>query len=76
MNFFKNFPLKRFKIKNDSMAPAIRQRDEVVTISYFFSQPKVGDIIIFRQLVPPFVLCKRIVKIVNSKIWVEGASQR
>ena len=58
------------------MAPAIRQRDEVVTISYFFSQPKVGDIIIFRQLVPPFVLCKRIVKIVNSKIWVEGDNKK
>ena len=72
MNFLKNFPLKRFKIKNDSMVPFLKERDEVLTISYFFFGPKVGDVIVFRQMVPPFILCKRIVKIINSKIWVEG----
>lgn len=54
------------------MLPAYIHRDEVLTFPYFFSQPKIGDVIIFRQVVPPFVLCKRIVKIVNSKMWVEG----
>ena len=63
MNFLHDFPLKRFKIKNDSMVPFLQERDEVLTISYFFSQPKVGDVIVFRQLVPPFILCKRIIKI-------------
>lgn len=58
------------------MSPYLRQRDEVVTISYLFTQPKVGEVVVFRQLVPPFVLCKRIVKIINSKIWVEGDNKK
>jgi len=58
------------------MVPFLQERDEVLTISYFFSQPKAGDVIVFRQLVPPFILCKRIIKIVNDKIWVEGDNKK
>lgn len=58
------------------MVPYLQERDEVLTISYLFSQPKVGDVIVFRQMVPPFVLCKRIIKIINDKIWVEGDNKK
>lgn len=58
------------------MAPAINEKEEVVTFNYFFSKPKVGDIIVFRHVVPPFVLCKRIKKIINDKIWVEGDNKK
>ena len=49
-----------------------QESDEVITFAYLCSKPKVGDVIIFRQLFPPFVFCKRIIKIVKEKIWVEG----
>ena len=76
MNLFNNFPLKRFKIKNDSMLPTIKAREEVITISYILSKPKVGDIIVFKHIVPPFIFCKRIKKIINEEVWVEGENKK
>lgn len=58
------------------MFPAIKEREEVVTLMYLFINPKVGDIIVFRQVVPPFILCKRITRIVKDKIWVEGDNKK
>lgn len=76
MSLLDKFPLQRFKIKNNSMFPAINESEEVLTASYLFCRPKVGDIIVFRQVVPPFVLCKRIKRIVQNKIWVEGDNKK
>lgn len=58
------------------MSPAILEREEVITCPYFFKKPKVGDIIIFRDLVPPFIFCKRIKKVFKDKIWVEGDNKK
>lgn len=58
------------------MMPFLRERDEVLTLSYLFLNPKVGDVIVFRLMVPPFIFCKRIVKIINGKIWVEGDNRK
>ena len=76
MNFLARFPIQRFKIKNNSMSPLLKAREEVITIPYFFSKPKIGDIIVFRHLVPPFIYCKKIKKIVQDKIWVEGVNKK
>lgn len=58
------------------MSPFIKEHEEVLTFSYIFRQPKEGDVVVFRQVVPPFVLCKRIKKIVKNKIWVEGDNKK
>lgn len=70
------FPFKRFKIKNDSMLPSFKEKDEVITFPYIFSQPKIGDVIVFRHIVPPFIFCKRIMKIMDDGIWVEGENKK
>lgn len=58
------------------MTPSLNESEEVITISYFFTKPKIGDIVVFRDIVPPFVFCKRITKIFNDKIWVEGDNKK
>lgn len=72
MNLLSNFPLKRFKIKNQSMEPYLEERSEVLTFPYFIFKPKVGDVIVFKSIVPPFVFCKRIKKIIGDELWVVG----
>ena len=58
------------------MVPYLLAREEVVTMPYFFSTPKVGDVIVFRHIVPPFIFCKRVKKIINNEIWVEGENKK
>ena len=58
------------------MLPVLSEKEEVITLSYFLLQPKIGDIIVFRHIVPPFIFCKRITRIVNGKIWVEGENKK
>lgn len=58
------------------MVPNIYEREEVITLSYFFSEPKVGDVIVFRHIVPPFIFCKRIKKVTHDKVWVEGDNRK
>lgn len=76
MKLLAGFPLKRFKIKNQSMAPTLLEKSEVVTFPYYFTNPKVGDIIVFNHVVPPFVFCKKITKINGNRIWVEGENKK
>lgn len=57
------------------MVPAILDKEEVITISYIFSRPKVGDIIVLKHNMSPFIFCKRIKKIINDDIWVEGENK-
>lgn len=58
------------------MLPTLAERDEVITFPYIFSKPKVGDIIVFRHIVPPFVFCKKITKVLADGIWVEGDNKK
>lgn len=58
------------------MEPYLYARDEVVTMPYYFSKPKVGDVIVFNHIVPPFIFCKRIKKIIHDEIWVEGENKK
>ncbi len=58
------------------MVPYLAERDEVVTLPYFFGKPKIGDVIVFKHIVPPFIFCKRIKKIINDEIWVEGENKK
>ena len=58
------------------MLPSLFEKDEVITLSYLFSIPKEGDIVVFQHIFPPFIFCKRITKIINNKIWVEGDNKK
>ena len=58
------------------MQPYLEEKDEVITLPYFFKQPKVGDVIVFKHIVPPFIFCKRIKKIIRDEIWVEGENRK
>lgn len=57
------------------MAPFLQEKDEVITIPYYFSTPKIGDVVVFKHIVPPFIFCKRIKKIIRDEIWVEGENK-
>lgn len=64
--------LGKFKIKGHSMEPFIRPENEVLvsSIPYFFSKPKIEDIVVFRY--SNKVLIKRIKEINNSRFMLEG----
>lgn len=57
------------------MEPLYLEKDEVITFPYIFSQPRIGDVIVFKHIVPPFIYCKKIKKIINDDIWVEGENK-
>ena len=57
------------------MEPSYLEKDEVITFPYIFSQPRIGDVIVFKHIVPPFIYCKKIKKIINDDIWVEGENK-
>lgn len=54
------------------MEPYLKEHDSVIVGKYFFSKPKVGDVVIFYRSTPPKILIKRIVRITGKNIWVEG----
>ena len=58
------------------MEPFISPKEEVVTFSYILANPKVGDVIVFKHIVPPFIFCKRIKKIIEDEVWVEGDNKK
>lgn len=58
------------------MEPILLEKSEVITFPYLFSKPKVGDIVVFNHVVPPFVFCKKITKVVGSRVWVEGENKK
>jgi signal peptidase I len=61
-----------YKISGHSMMPTLNPSDRVIvsSIPYLFSQPKPGDIIIFKNAGKPLI--KRISKVSESKFLVEG----
>lgn len=56
------------------MEPAFKNGDKVLAISYVFSSPSIGDVIVIKQ--SSNTLAKRIVKIKNKKYFVEGDNKK
>lgn len=69
--------LSKFTIKGHSMEPFIGQNDTVLvsSIPYFFKDPKVKDIIVFRKKSDKYFI-KRITKIKNGKYFVRGDNKK
>ena len=61
-----------FKISGHSMIPYLKPNEQVLvsSIPYVFSKPKIGDVVLFKNDRKTFI--KRVVKISNDKIKVEG----
>lgn len=61
-----------FRISGHSMMPYLKPYDRVIvsSIPYYFSKPKIGDIIVFKYNSKTMI--KRIKKLENGKIAVAG----
>lgn len=64
--------IARFTIKGHSMEPNLHENDNVLisNIPYFFSKPKIGDVIAFRE--NKKILVKRIAGEKNKEYKVSG----
>ena len=56
------------------MEPNFREGDYVVSFSYIFNKPNVGDVIVFKK--DKLLLIKRIKKLENEKIIVTGDNSK
>lgn len=65
-------PFSRFRVAGKSMEPNFYEGDYVLVnrLSYAFSRPKEGHVIVFRH--PKGAMIKRIRKIRGDKIYVAG----
>tara|TARA_Y100000310_G_C20512516_1_gene729555 strand:- start:660 stop:977 length:318 start_codon:yes stop_codon:yes gene_type:complete len=64
-----------FKVKKESMTPFIKEGDFVLAerMSYLFSSPGVGHVVIVRHpRNPNTLLIKRIVRKREREFWIEG----
>ena len=61
-----------FRISGHSMMPYLKPYDRIIvsSIPYYFSKPKIGDIIVFKYNSKTMI--KRIKKLENGKITVAG----
>jgi len=68
--------LSRFRISGHSMEPVIKNGETVLvsSIPYFFSKPKIGDIVAFRKLEQVFV--KRITRIDGDEYFLKGDNKK
>ena len=68
--------LSRFTISGHSMEPTLLQGQTVLvsSIPFFFSKPKIGDIVAFKKIKKIFI--KRIAKIDGEKYFVRGDNKR
>lgn len=68
-------PLFKFKISGYSMKPAFKSGDAVLVnrLSYFFCNPKIGDIVVLKR---ERYIIKRIAKIENNKCFVLGNNKK
>lgn len=67
--------ISSFLVKENSMAPSFQERDIVLVnrMSYLFSGPQVGHVVVARHPVKKgMMLLKRIVKAENDRYWLEG----
>lgn len=65
-----------FRVSGHSMLPTLNPGDRIVasSIPYFFSKPKIGDIVLFKYR--DKIMIKRIKKFDNKKIFVKGDNSR
>ena len=68
------FPFSRYRVNGSSMEPNFREGDYVVSFSYIFNKPNVGDVIVFKK--DKLLLIKRIKKLENEKIIVTGDNSK
>ena len=54
------------------MIPFAREGDYVLSLPYFLTSPKQGDVIILRHPQKEMLLMKRITNIGGDKYWLEG----
>jgi len=54
------------------MFPALKAGSNVLVCKYFFSKPKIGDIVAARDPRDGKIIIKRVIKIENTKYHVEG----
>lgn len=66
------FPLVKYRISGNSMSPTLRAGTNVLVYKYFFTKPKIRDIISARDPYDRKILIKRIVKIENNRYFVQG----
>ena len=67
--------LSYFTVKEQSMEPWVREGDFVVVnrMSYLFSKPRVGHVVVARHpKKPSMLLLKRIVREQKDRYWLEG----
>lgn len=64
-------PLLKFRIKGNSMFPTFKAGDKILVnkLSYFFSKPKIGDVVVLKK--EKFII-KRIAKIKEKKVFMIG----
>jgi len=72
--FLQLLPFYKYKVIGDSMSPTLLSRQTVLVnrLGYFFNKPKIGDIVAVHDPRDRKVLIKRIKKIEQSGLFVEG----
>lgn len=72
--FFYLSPIYTYRIFGDSMLPTLQAGESIIVnrVSYWFHQPKKGDIIALRDPRDGKVLIKRITKIDGAGYFVHG----
>ena len=70
----KLFPIRKFKISGHSMEPLLKADDKVLAsyIPYFFSNPKIGDLIALISPTTQKTLIKRIKEVENDSYFITG----
>lgn len=65
-----------FRVLDDSMSPSISEGDFVILnqFVYYYRKPRIGDVVICRNLKEERDIVKRIIKVddENNRYWIEG----
>ena len=66
--------LRRFKVSGNSMEPALKHGQQVIgeKLTYYFRNPKCGDLAVVRHPNKNILIIKRITGITGEKYFVEG----
>ncbi|MFQ5553450.1 MAG: nickel-type superoxide dismutase maturation protease [Thermoplasmata archaeon] len=71
-------PLRRFRIQDRSMEPALREGDQVIVspLPYLWGRPSVGDLVVLHHPFENRFLVKRISRVEGSQISLMGDNRR
>lgn len=66
--------IRRFKIFGNSMEPILKRGRQIIAekITYFFTNPKLNDVVIVRHPEKRFLMVKRIVRKSENLYFVQG----